>query len=260
MIFDTLKIEKKENVVVVKINRPPLNVLSTKVYSELFSAFDQLEGDETCEAVILTSEGEKAFCAGLDVKEVEGKDIRGILDFVWGVSKKTMDRISSFMKPTICAMFGLVLGGGVELALCCDMRIASKDTQLGFPEINLGIIPGSGGTIRLPRLVGIALAKQILLTGENISAEFAQSIGIVNAVVEKERLMEEAYSIAKKLASKPKIAYALIKKCVENGVDMDISSGLNFELSSFVIAYTSHDGREGLRAFVERRKPEFKGK
>jgi enoyl-CoA hydratase len=260
MTLENLLIEKKENVAKVMINRPPVNVLSTKVYLELFEAFSQLENDDTVDAVILTASGDKAFCAGLDVKDVEGKDIKEIFDFLWNVARRTMDKISSFRKPTVCAIFGLTLGGGFELALCCDLKIASKDAQMGFPEINLGIIPGSGGTVRLPRLIGIARAKEILLTGETITAEQALNIGILNKVVEKERLPEEAFSLAKKLASKPKIAYSLIKRSIDTGVEMDISSALNFELNSFVIAYTSEDGREGLRAFVEKRKPEFKGR
>ncbi len=260
MTFETLLVEKKENVAIVKINRPPYNILSVKVYEELFEAFDKLEVDTTVDAILLTAHGEKAFCAGLDVKEVEGKDIKGISDFTWGTSKRTVDRIASSTKPTVCAIFGLTLGGGLELALACDIRVASKDAQLGFPEINLGIIPGSGGTVRLPRLIGIAKAKEILLTGENITADYALSLGLLNKVVEREKLFDEAFNYAKKLASKPKVAYALIKKCVETGMEVDISSALNFELSCFAIAYSSHDGREGLRAFIEKRKPEFKGR
>ncbi|MCS7281595.1 MAG: enoyl-CoA hydratase/isomerase family protein [Desulfobacterota bacterium] len=260
MEFQNLIVEKKENIAIVKLNRPPVNVLSSKVYTELFEAFSHLENDESVHGVVLTASGDKAFCAGLDVKEVEGKEINEISAFVWGVSKKTMDKISSFPRPTVCALFGLALGGGFELALVCDFRIASKDAQMGFPEINLGIIPGSGGTVRLPRLIGIPKAKEILLSGENISADYALSLGLLNKVVERDNLLEEALILAKKLASKPKIAYMLIKRCVDSGMEMDISSALNFELSSFIVAYNSYDGKEGLKAFVEKRKPEFKGK
>ncbi|MCX7858087.1 MAG: enoyl-CoA hydratase/isomerase family protein [Deltaproteobacteria bacterium] len=260
MSFETLILEQKENVAIVKLNKPPVNVLSSKVYIELFEAFSKLEEDDGAEAVILTASGEKAFCAGLDVKEVEGKDLNGIFQFLWGVSKRTMDKLSGFRKPTVCSIFGLTLGGGLELALCCDIRIGSKDTQLGFPEINLGIIPGSGGTVRLSRLIGVAKAKELLLTGETISSNDALNLGILNKVVDRENLFDEAYNFAKKLASKPKVAYTLIKRCVDSGIEMDISSALNFELNSFAIAYTSYDGREGLKAFIEKRKPEFKGR
>lgn len=260
MPFENLLIERKEEVCFVKLNRPPVNVLSPQVYLELFEAFTKLEEEEDSKAIVLTAVGEKAFCAGLDVKDVEGKDVKGIVDFVFNVARRTMLKIAEFPKPTVCAIFGLALGGGFELALCCDFRIASKDARMGFPEINLGIIPGSGGTVRLPRLIGVSRAKEILLSGEDINADKALSYGILHKVVERENLMDEAFSLAKKLAAKPKVAYGLLKRSIDVGYEMDIASAINFEINSFAIAYTSEDGREGLKAFLEKRKPEFKGR
>jgi enoyl-CoA hydratase len=260
MGFETISIERVEGMAILKLNRPPVNVLSERLYLELYEALEELERDDATEALIVSASGEKAFSAGLDVKDVAGRDTKGILHFLWNVSRRSLTKLSCFNKPTVAAVFGLVLGGGLELVLCCDLRVGSEDAVLGFPEINLGIIPGSGGTVRLPRIVGMAKAKEMLLTGETITAEEALRAGLLTKVVQKERLMEEALSLAKKLASKPKVAFGLLKRSIETGIDLDVSSALTFELDSFAIAYSSEDGREGLRAFIEKRKPEFKGR
>ena len=144
--------------------------------------------------------------------------------------------------------------------MCCDLRIASEDAIFGLPEITLGIMPGSGGTQRLPRLIGTSKAKELLFTGDTVNAAEAYRIGLVNKVVPKEKLLDEAKALAKKLASRPKAALALIKKCVDNGLDMDLSAGITMEMNCFSIAFTSEDGREGINAFVEKRKPVYKGK
>lgn len=260
MGFETISIEKVENICVLRLNRPPVNALSEKVYLELYQALEGIEKDDGTEALVVTASGEKAFSAGLDVKDVVGRDTRRILDFLWNVSRRSLEKLSGLNKPTVAAVFGLVLGGGLELVLCCDVRIASEDAVLGFPEINLGIMPGSGGTVRLPRIVGIVKAKEMLLTGETITAEEGLKAGLLTKVVRRDKLLEEALEVTKRLASKPKIAFGLIKRSIEKGMDMDISSALTFELNSFAIAYSSEDGKEGLRAFIEKRKPEFKGR
>jgi enoyl-CoA hydratase len=186
--------------------------------------------------------------------------VADILDFQNDVPKKCFEKLTGIAKPTIAAVFGLALGGGSEVALCCDLRIASSDATFGLPEINLGIMPGSGATQRLPRLVGTSKAKELMFTGDTIGAEEAYRIGLVNKVVPREKLMEEAMALANKLAAKPRVALALIKQCVDNGMNMDLPSGLTLERNSFVIAYASEDGREGINAFIEKRKPGFKGK
>lgn len=260
MGYETIILEKEGAVGIIKLNRPPVNPLSVKSYLELYDVVCELEKDESIGAIIITGNGEKAFAAGLDVKDVMGKSATETLDFLWSAPRKAFDKLTSIEKPTIAAIFGLALGGGCEVALCCDLRIASEDAVIGLPEINLGIMPGSGATQRLPRLIGVTKAKEMLFTGDTINAQEAHRIGLVNKVVPKDKLMEEAMGLAKKLASKPRAALGLIKRCVDNGLNMDLPSGLTLEMDCFAIAFTSEDGREGINAFVEKRKPVFKGK
>jgi enoyl-CoA hydratase len=260
MGYETIILEKEAPVGIIKLNRPPVNPLSVKSYLELYDAVSELEKDENIGAIIITGNGEKAFAAGLDVKDVMGKSAVETLDFLWSAPRKTFDKLTGIEKPTIAAIFGLALGGGCEVALCCDLRIASEDAVIGLPEINLGIMPGSGATQRLPRLIGVTKAKEMLFTGDTINAQEAYRIGLVNKVVPREKLMEEAMTLAKKLAAKPRAAMGLIKRCIDNGLNMDLPSGLTLEMDCFAIAFTSEDGREGINAFVEKRKPVFKGK
>ncbi len=260
MAYETLLVENQGAVAVVKLNRPPVNPLNIKLYLELYDALCALEKDESIAAIVITGAGEKAFAAGLDVKDVANKSVAEILEFQNTVPKKCFEKLTGILKPTIAAVFGLALGGGSEVALCCDIRIASTDAVFGLPEINLGIIPGSGATQRLSRLVGTSKAKELMFTGDQIGADEAFRIGIANKVVPREKLMEEAMAMANKLAAKPRVALALIKQCVDNGMNMDMASGLTLERNSFVIAYASDDGREGLSAFIEKRKPSYKGK
>ena len=257
MDYETLLVEKEGNIAVVKLNRPPVNSFNVKMYQDLYDVFDDLEKDESVKAVILTGTGDKAFAAGLDVKEVAGKSIPDYFAFR-NVSRMCLDKVAGIEKPTIAAIFGFVLGGGCELALACDLRIAAGDTSIGCPEINLGIIPGSGGTQRLPRLIGIAKAKELLFMGDTVNAEEACSLGLVNKVVGKEALLEEAKAWAKKLASKPKVALSLLKNTIDTGMNMDLQSAITYENNCFVIAYVSEDGREGFQAFIDKRKPSFK--
>jgi len=260
MAYETLIIEKEAPIGIIKLNRPPVNPLSVQLYHELYDAVCEFENDDAIGAIIITGNGDKAFAAGLDIKDVMGKTAVETLDFLWTAPRKAFDKLTGIGKPTIAAVFGLALGGGCEVALCCDLRIASEDTVIGLPEIGLGIMPGSGATQRLPRLIGVAKAKEMIYTGDTINAAEAYRIGLVNKVVPKDKLMEEAKAMAKKLASKPKAAFALIKRCIDNGLNMDLASGLTMEMDSFSIAFTSEDGREGINAFVEKRKPNYKGK
>jgi enoyl-CoA hydratase len=260
MGYETLIVEREDAVGIIKLNRPPVNPLNTQTYLDLYDAVCELDEDPAIGAIIITGNGDKAFAAGLDIKDVMGKSVVDILDFCWKGPRRTFDKLTGIDKPTIAAVFGLALGGGCEIALCCDVRIASEDAILGLPEITLGIMPGSGGTQRLPRLIGAAKAKELLFTGDNVNAAEAYRVGLVNKVVPKENLMDEAKKLAKKLASRPRAALALIKKCVDNGLNMDLPSGITMEMDCFSIAFTSEDGREGINAFVEKRKPVYKGK
>lgn len=259
MNYETLTIEKDENIAIVRLSRPPVNSLNAKAYNEIYDAFCELEKDDKIKSIVLTATGDKAFAAGLDVKEVAGKTIPDY--FAFGrLSRMCLDKVAGIEKPTIAAVFGFVFGGGCELALACDLRIASTDTSIGCPEINLGIIPGSGGTQRLPRLIGIAKAKELLFMGETVSGEEAARIGLVNKVVTREALLEEAKTWAKKLASKPRVALSLLKNTIDNGMNMDLQSAITYERDCFVVTYVSDDGREGFRAFIEKRKPDFTDK
>jgi enoyl-CoA hydratase len=259
MIYDTLIVEKEAGIAIVKLNRPPVNSLNCRAYEELYDAFSDLETDDEVNTIILTGNGEKAFAAGLDVKEVAGKTIPDYYDFA-RCSRMCLDKVAGVSKPTIAALFGFVFGGGCELALACDLRIAANDANIGCPEVNLGIIPGSGATQRMPRLIGMAKAKELLFMGDTVSGDEAYRIGLVNKAVPKEALLDEAKAWAKKLAAKPTVALSLLKNAMDTGINMDLKSALDYENNCFVITYVSEDGREGFQAFTEKRKPTFKGR
>jgi enoyl-CoA hydratase len=259
MAYEALLLEKEEGVAIVKLNRPPVNSLTVGAYREIYDAFCELEKDDSVQAIIFTAVGEKIFTAGLDIKEVAGKSVSEYYAF-GRISRGCLDKIAGIGKPTIAAVFGLVLGGALELALACDLRIAASDAKMGCPEVNLGIIPGSGGTQRLPRIIGIGKAKELLFTGDTVSGDEACRIGLVNKVVPREALLDEAKAWAKKLAAKPKVALSVLKRAVDNGINMDLAAGITFESECFVATYLSEDGREGLQAFIEKRKPVFKGR
>lgn len=259
MAYEYLLIEKEEGVAIVTLNRPPANPLNAKVYGEFYDAFCELEKDDAVGAIVLTSSGEKIFTAGLDVKEVAGKSIPDYMAF-GKFSRMCVDKIAGVEKPTIAAVFGFVLGGALELALACDLRIATPDAKIGCPEVNLGIIPGSGGTQRLPRLVGVGKAKELLFTGDTVNGDEAFRIGLVNKVVPRETLLDEAKTLAKKLAAKPRVALRLLKTAIDTGLNADLPTGITIEGECFLTAYVSEDGREGFQAFIEKRKPNFTGK
>jgi enoyl-CoA hydratase len=259
MLLETLIVEKEEGIAIVKLNRTPVNSLSARSYGELYDVFSELDTDNTVNAIILTGAGDKSFAAGLDIIDVAGKTIAEYFTFAT-ISRKAVDKIASMNKPTIAALFGFTLGGGCELALACDLRISTPDSTIGCPEVNLGIMPGSGGTQRIPRLIGVAKAKELLLMGDTVSGDEAFRIGLVNKVAPKEALLDEAKAWAKKLANKPKIAVGLIKTAIDTGINMDLASGISFENECFMVSYVSEDGREGMAAFAEKRKPVFKGR
>jgi enoyl-CoA hydratase len=234
-----------------------MNPLNRKMYEELGQVAEELNADPEVKVVIITGAGEKAFAAGLDVKEVEGKSVTEMKDFQ-AFSRDASARVAAIEKPVIAAINGLALGGGLELALCCDLRIASEGIRFGQPEITLGIIPGGGGTQRLPRLIGAARAKELLFTGAMIDAQTALEMGLVSKVVPPDKLMEEVMALATTIAAKPAVALKMIKHAVDHGLNMDLHSALIYEGECFSLSYTSEDGREGLRAFVEKRTPQFK--
>jgi|YNPNPStandDraft_1061719.scaffolds.fasta_scaffold50701_2 enoyl-CoA hydratase len=255
-----LVVERKGPIEVLKINRPQvLNALNFALLEELYDRLKIIAKDQSIRAIIMTGEGEKAFCAGADIQELRGRHIweerQGML-----LGQATFTLLENLGKPSIAAINGYALGGGLELALSCTFRIAASNARLGFPEINLGLIPGYGGTQRLPRLVGCAKAAEMILLGLQVTAEEAQQLGLVTKVVEPTRLMEESFSLASRICEKSPLAIALAMESIRRGMDTCLLDGLKIEADLGTIAYNTEDAREGLAAFLEKRKPVFRGR
>jgi enoyl-CoA hydratase len=258
--LENLQIERDGAVAVVTINRPKvLNALNTQTMDELRRTILAFRHDDGVRAVVLTGAGEKSFVAGADINELavqtpaSGREhaLRG---------QHVLDLIENMGKPVIAAVNGFALGGGCELAMACTLRIASENARFGQPEINLGIIPGYAGTQRLARLVGGGRALEILLTGDQLTAQEAHRLGLVNRVVPAGELMTEARKLAAALASKAPIAVRYIIDAVNKGARMTLPEAQVFEATLFGLVASTEDMREGTRAFLEKRKPEFKGK
>jgi len=252
-------VEKRDNIAILTLNRPPLNPLNSAVFREIESIASQLESDSEVKAVIITGSGEKAFAAGADVTEMNNLSPFEMYEFNV-LARSAITNFENLSKPTIAAIRGLALGGGYELALACDFRIAAENAKIGQPEINLGIIPGGGATQRLPRLIGVARAKELLYLGDTIDAATAEKYGMVNKVVPDGELMEYVEKMAKKLASKPVVAMKMMKKTINTGMQMDLASATNLEIESNVISFATEDRVEGIKALLEKRKPSFTGK
>ena len=260
MTYKTLLYEKKDGIAVVTLNRPDkLNALNSTVYNELYDVFNESENDDAVRVVVLTGSGEKAFGAGSDVAEMQNMNTLDIQRFMATI-RKASDFIYNLTKPTIAAIHGYALGGGCELSLCCDLRICSEKARFGQPEINLGLIPGAGGTQRLPRLIGAAKAKEMIFLGDMVDAPTALTLGLVNKVVPPEKLMEEAMAWAAKLAGKSGPVLAMAKMAINNGLNTDINSGLDMEAKCDALCFATEDRKEGMDAFIEKRKANFKNK
>jgi len=258
--YKFLLYSKEEGIGIVTINRPEsLNALNGEVFTELYKLFQEIEDDQDVRVVILTGSGEKAFIAGADIAEMQAQSSVEIRSFI-DKGRRASDRIYTLSKPVIAAINGFALGGGCELAMCCDLRVASENAKFGQPEINLGTIPGGGGTQRLSRLIGMTRAKELIYTGNAIDANTAFTMGLVNKVVPPENLMAEAKELARKLLSKSSIALALAKKAITSGANMNLPSGLDLEAECFALVFATEDQKEGMSAFLQKRKPEFKGK
>jgi enoyl-CoA hydratase len=258
--YKTILFQKAGGIATVTLNRPDsLNALNSDVYNELYDVFEAIEHDDDVRVVVLTGSGEKAFAAGSDVVEMQNMNTLEIQKFVATI-RKASDRIYSLTKPTIAAIHGYALGGGCELSMCCDLRICSEKARFGQPEINLGLIPGACGTQRLPRLIGVAKAKEMIFLGDMIKADEALNLGLVNKVVPPESLMDEAMEWAKKLAGKSGPILAMAKMAINTGIDTDITSGLNTEARCLALCFATEDQKAGMKAFVEKEKYEFKHK
>lgn len=248
----------KENAVaIVTINRPKaLNALNPDVLRELYDTMDQLDGDSSVKAVIVTGAGEKAFVAGADIASMSTMTPEQALDFA-KIGHRTMDRIAAMKKVTIAAINGFALGGGCELAMACDIRIASSKARMGIPEVTLGVIPGFGGTQRLSRLVGLGMAVELLATGRQVKADEAWAIGLVNRIVEPGELMASCLEMAQKIAGNSSTAIALGKETVCSGLETDLAHGLELEQKAFALAFATADQKEGMSAFLGKRQANF---
>jgi len=255
--YQTLLVAKEGPIGIVQLNRPKvLNALNFEIMSELVSALEELDREVAIRAIILTG-SERSFAAGADLAEMSQSTP---VDLLLGRRFELWDRIRKISKPIIAAVSGYCLGGGNELAMNCDLIVASETATFGQPEVNVGIIPGAGGTQRLPRLVGKYKAMEMILTGRSISADEAYRIGLVNRVVPPESLMEEAKKIATDIASKPPISIRSAKEAILRAQDTTLEVGLEFERKAFYMLFATEDGREGMKAFLEKRKPIYQGK
>ncbi len=261
MHYTTILVEKKSDlkIAVITLNRPDVrNAINGAMRDDLYRAIAELEADEDVRAVILTG-GPKVFAAGADIAAMVNNtamDMFGGGAALWDITFK----MEESKKPFIAAISGFCLGGGCELAMGCDIRIASENAQFGQPEINIGIMPGAGGTVRLTRLVGIGKAKELCLTGRIVPASEALSIGLINKVVMEDTLMEEAVAMAKMITRHSPVAVSLTKYSVQNAAETDLHTGKSIERSCFSLAFASEDQTEGMKAFLEKRKPNYQGK
>ena len=258
--YNTLLIAEENGLAVVTINRPKaLNALNSDVLDELSAAFDELAMQDSVKVVILTGGGDKAFVAGADITQMKDMNvIEGKLFAEKGQGVFT--KIEQFPKPVIAAVHGFALGGGCEISMACDIRIASDAAKFGQPEVGLGIVPGFGGTQRLARLVGRGMAKLLIYTADIIDAQEALRIGLVQKVVAPDVLLEEAKAIAGRIMKKSSVAVNLAKDAINRGMEMDIPNAMQYEAYIFGTCFASEDQTEGMTAFVEKRKPAFSGK
>lgn len=256
-MYKAIVLEREEFIAILRFNRPNvLNTLNRQVFLEIISIFDEIQKEMAPKVVILTGSGDRAFIAGTDITEMENLSSLDAREFA-SLARRAIDSIENLDRPVIAAINGFALGGGCEVAIACDIRIASEKAKLGQPEINLGIIPGSGGTQRLPRLIGSSRAKRLIFTGELVDAKTALEIGLVDKVVPHDQLIDEAKRMALSIASKPTVALALAKSAINRGLGLDLRTGLDYEIECFAQCFATSDQKEGMKAFLERRKALF---
>jgi enoyl-CoA hydratase len=252
-----IELRKDNGVGIVTVNRPEVrNALNSTAWLALEKAFLEAKVDPEIRVIIVTGAGDKAFVAGADLNALRE---RSAVDTFVGKNREILREIESIGKPTIAAINGYALGAGLELAMACDLRICSRNAKLGQTEINVGILPGAGGTQRLTRLVGLGKAKEMIFTGKIITAEEAEKIGLVNTIVEPEGLMENALEMARQMAAKSPWVLQIAKYVINAGVDVDLNTALALERLGQTAVFSSSDHMEGIMAFLEKRKPQFKG-
>jgi enoyl-CoA hydratase len=255
--YTNIVVEPRSGYAIVRLNRPKvLNALNGALMAELVSALEDLDGDPAVRCIVLTG-NDRAFAAGADIAEMAGADA---VAFLLQDSFSRWDRIRKLHTPLIAAVSGFAYGGGCELAMMCDMIVASETARFGQPEINIGVMPGAGGTQRLARAVGKVRAMEMILTGEPISAREALQAGLVNRVVPVELVVSEAEALARRVASQPPVAVRLAKEAILKSFDTTLEVGLDFERKNFYLLFASADQKEGMHAFLEKRAPHFEGR
>ncbi len=259
MTYKNLLLDIGDGIGTVSINRPEaLNALNIETLHELHTGFQEIESNPEVRVVILTGAGERAFVAGADISEMKDMNYFEAVHFS-RLGHAALDLIGGSKKVVIAAVNGFALGGGTELALACDFILASEKAKFGFPEVTLGVFPGWGGTQRLPRLIGKAKAKELILTGRVIPAQEAKDLGIVNRVFPVPTLMEETMKVARKITANGPIAVQLAKATIDKGYEGSLEAGCHLESASFGGLFTTNDQKEGMTAFTEKRKPQFTG-
>lgn len=257
--FTTIIYEVKDGIAWIRLNRPDkLNALNPDVYREIGEAAELGEADPEVRVLVLTG-NEKAFAAGADIEHMSTGNIADSYMFT-DRTMRSQEILADCSKPTIAAISGYALGGGLEVALCCDFRIVTETAVLGLPEISLGIIPGGGGTQRLPRLINYSMAAEMIMTGDMIKADQAKQIGLVNRVVPPAQLEAEVVSFAKKLIKRPALALRAAKIAMRKGLNVSLKDGLQMEKDLFCMLFGTEDQKEGMAAFIEKRKASFKGR
>lgn len=259
MAEPVVKMEKEGKIAVITIDHPPVNALNAQVMTELDAAIDAVAASPEVGVLIITGAGEKAFVAGADITEFPSMTAQSGLNMVLR-AHSIFNKLEDLPIPVIAAINGFALGGGCELAMACDMRIAAASAQLGQPEVNLGIIPGYGGTQRLPRLVGPGKAKELIFSAVSIGAEEARQIGLVDRVVEKGRALDEARKLAELILQKGPLAIRAAKRAINEGMQTSLREGLGMEARCFAELAGSEDKTEGAKAFLEKRLPQFQGR
>ena len=258
--YENLLLQVEDGVGLLTVNRPrKLNALNGATVDALDACFRDMASDDAVRAVIVTGAGDRSFVAGADIDEVAG--FNALEGRAWGIrGQKMLRRIETLEKPVVAAINGYALGGGLELAMACHLRLASSRARLGQPELKLGIVPGFGGTQRLPRLVGKGRALEMLLTGDPVGAEEARAMGLVNRVAEPENLLLEAKALAERILRNGPVAVALTLQAVSRGCDMPLGEALDWEVSQYALSCATEDVREGTQAFLEKREPRFRGR
>lgn len=259
MAYENIIYQVEEGIATITFNRPKaLNALNAALLDEFSNALDEIAADENIRVLVLTGSGDKSFVAGADITELATFNSLTAKNFAQK-GHAIIAKLQQLPIAVIAAVNGFALGGGTEIAIACDFIYASDNAKFGQPEINLGLIPGFGGTQRLPRLIGANLAKELIFTGKMISAAEAETIGLANKVVPQDQLIEEVMKIAGEIASKGKASLRAAKQAINNGLNADLATGIHIEIDAFGLCYASSDSKEGTSAFLEKRKPEFKG-